>query len=216
MVVDVLRKRIENCIRAEVGKYEKKKFEEGLSKFYERVYFHEIDTRDRLNSRLQLPFAVIVSLVGILGYFLRQIDVSQDGLWVNLFYLFFVYSSVTLFIAVYLFIKASHGNVYSLIPTSKKTNEYHAKLSDFYREYDTCEELTQNYFEQYMNNTYIECASKNTKLNEKRSALLHGSNNALIVTIVLTVITFLFWTIRKSAKNRIYRSWAAINLERRE
>ncbi len=42
--------------------------------FYEKQYFHELASRERMQTILQIPFAVVVSLVAILASFVKDYE----------------------------------------------------------------------------------------------------------------------------------------------
>jgi hypothetical protein len=51
-----------------------------LFDLYEKLYFHEIDVREKLSGRLQTPMAIIFSLVGVLAYLLQNFDKDTAGI----------------------------------------------------------------------------------------------------------------------------------------
>ena len=45
-----------------------------LFDLYEKLYFHEIEVREKLGGRLQTPMAIIVSLIGVLAFLIQNFD----------------------------------------------------------------------------------------------------------------------------------------------
>ncbi|MFZ3037397.1 MAG: hypothetical protein WA112_09030 [Rugosibacter sp.] len=45
-----------------------------LCDLYEKLYFHEIEVREKLGGRLQTPMAIIVSLIGVLTFLIQNFD----------------------------------------------------------------------------------------------------------------------------------------------
>ena len=54
-----------------------------LDGVFERLYFHEIDGRDKVLQRLQLPLVAFLALVGLLGHIAQTAQRSNlgAGLW---------------------------------------------------------------------------------------------------------------------------------------
>lgn len=51
---------------------------------YEKLYFHELDRKDKLLARLNLPLAMIAGLLSFFGYLLNKAPSSSDG-WPGVF-----------------------------------------------------------------------------------------------------------------------------------
>jgi hypothetical protein len=59
-----------------------------LFDLYEKLYFHEIEVREKLGGRLQTPMAIIVSLIGVLTYLLQNFDSGHSGTATAIFFSF--------------------------------------------------------------------------------------------------------------------------------
>ena len=49
-----------------------------LYQLYEKLYFHELETRDKITGRLQVPLAIFISIISLAGYMLKNVDVFTD------------------------------------------------------------------------------------------------------------------------------------------
>lgn len=56
------------------------------NKLLSEVYFHELETRDRISSRLQINIAVYASFFTVTAYMLRMMDYSSHPVGLTLFY----------------------------------------------------------------------------------------------------------------------------------
>ncbi|EPW4410376.1 hypothetical protein ACWLOZ_004496, partial [Vibrio parahaemolyticus] len=52
--------------------------QEKLFEFYEKLYFHEMQNRDTLYTRVQINFALIFTGFSIVSYMLRMLDFSSN------------------------------------------------------------------------------------------------------------------------------------------
>lgn len=158
---------------------------------YEKLYFHEIDIREKLNSRLQAPLALIVSFIGTLAFFLQNYN-HQDSSYASYLFIVFIFlSAITLTRAIYTFIKSWHNNTYFFLPSSEDTERYRKQLIETYKEYQDSEKLAMGHFSNYLMKYYIDCSSKNTACNDRRSIFLHKTSKALILTALFMFAAFL-------------------------
>lgn len=161
-----------------------------LFELYEKLYFHEIEVREKLGGRLQTPMAIIVSLVGVLTYLIQNFDKDNGTAAMLWFSSLFVISIVTLAIAVYFFVRSWYGNTYAFLPSAEATEEYRKLLQSTYEQYKDGDSLAEKYLHDYLCTKYIACATQNTQCNDLRSIHLHKTNGTLIVSTVLVAVTF--------------------------
>lgn len=162
-----------------------------LFDLYEKLYFHEIEVREKLGGRLQTPMAIIVSLIGVLTYLLQNFDKDHTGTATATFLFLFALSSATFVTAVYFFVRSWYGNTYAFLPSAEATEEYRQLLQKTYEQYKDGDSLAETYLNDYLCTKYIACATQNTQCNDLRSLNLHKTNGTLIVSTVLFAVTFL-------------------------
>jgi len=78
--------------------------EEQLFKLYEKLYFHEIDMRERLNSRLQIPLTIIAVLLGFLAFMLQNKCGKVGNISEVVFWILFSFSFATISLSILFFI----------------------------------------------------------------------------------------------------------------
>lgn len=162
-----------------------------LFDLYEKLYFHEIEVREKLGGRLQTPMAIIVSLIGVLTYLLQNFDKDHTGAATVAFLFLFTMSIGALFTAIYFFIRSWYGNTYAFLPAAEATEEYRQLLQKTYEQHKDGDSLAETYLNDYLCTKYITCATQNTQCNDLRSLHLHKTNGTLIVSAVLVAVTFL-------------------------
>lgn len=52
-----------------------------LFDFYEKLYFHEVEAREKIAARLQIPLAILLSIASLYGYFLKGYSFSNTTFW---------------------------------------------------------------------------------------------------------------------------------------
>lgn len=174
-----------------------------LFDFYKELYFHEIDVRENLNSRIQVPLAIVVSLIGALAFMFLKIEGQISGITMKIFLVALVLTGATLASSIYFLVCSWIGHEYSFLPTARDTEEYRKTLIDTYKNYEKSDELTQGYLDEYVCEYYINSSTKNTNCNDKRSLYLHKANRNLVIAISLTALTFMLFYLGNFDKTRI-------------
>jgi hypothetical protein len=164
-----------------------------LKKLYEKIYFVEIDARDKIHSRLQLSLTLLLAVGGAVVFLLQNVD-YQTGAWTALramFVLFFCGGVVVLVVAAGFFVKAFHNSRYRFLPDSRQTADYRAQLEATYAQYEQSRQLVLDALDTYIITYYIDCGAFNTRVNDRRAAYLHSCNGAIIVAAVALMIAYL-------------------------
>jgi len=162
-----------------------------LRELFEKLYFHEIEAREKINGRLQLPMVLIISMLGAIAYMLQNLQRSYIDIWTILFLATLAATAVFLCIAIYNFIRSWFGNTYDFLPTPIDSSEYLNLLNTTYAEFDEKNQLIDQYLDEYLYDSYIHCATKNASCNDKRSIYLHKSHGYIITTSVSLLICFI-------------------------
>ena len=176
-----------------------------LFDLYEKLYFHEIDVREKLSSRLQAPMAIIVSLTGVIGFLIQKLDINQYSNTAILFKFLLVINAVSLFIATYYFVRSWYGNTYAFLPSAEDTESYRKLLETTYKSYKKGDAIAENHLNDYLCSYYIKCATQNTRCNDLRSLNLHKTNRSLIIAtlfVAISFIVFFFGGLDKAAINK--------------
>ena len=151
-----------------------------LYKLYEKLYFHELEIRDKLIGRLQISLTVIAILLGFLAFMLRNKADVASSTAVSIFWILFVISTVLIAASIIFFILSWYGYKYKLLPTASETDNYKNELFDHYKEYENSDELATNALNQYIYESFRDWSSENTTINDKKSFYLYLTNLFLI------------------------------------
>lgn len=162
-----------------------------LFRFYEKQYYHEIEVRDKLNSRMQIPLAVLVTVVGFLGFMFQNINYKADSFPIWIFLIFYFLALISSVYAIYCFSKSLFGHTDKLLPRANESEAYRNELISFYSDYKNKNELVDNAWREYLYNYYVDFSSVNTSNNDSRSYYLYKMTVALIVTTILSFMAFI-------------------------
>lgn len=164
-----------------------------LFSLYEKLYFHEIEVRENLTGRLQLPLAIIVSLVGGLIYLLQHVDLRHKGWLAPTFWGALTLGAVSITSAGYFFVRSWFGATYAFFPAAEEAERYRLLLDKTYASYHNGADLSKKYLHEFLCLKFIECATRNTRSNDSRSLFLHRTNGALIASTVFLASAFLLF-----------------------
>jgi hypothetical protein len=164
-----------------------------LYDLYEKLYFHELEVREKLIGRIQTPMAIIVPLVGVLTYLLLNFENNHTSTCSVFFVIFLLLSAFALFCSIFFIIRSWHGIPYSFLPAAEDTEAYRIDLENTYSEYENGKDLAEKYLYEYLCAYYIKCSSDNTRTNDLRVINLHKANRYLIATLLLTAFCFMFF-----------------------
>lgn len=152
---------------------------------YEKLYFRELDRIEKVSARLGLPFAVLLSAVALLSFLLNSLDRSNDGIWLNLFWILFFLSSLFLVIGAFFFRMAWFGHTDKYLPTAIEIENYYLELQTTYQDEPKKDQLVEKYFKDFLFDYYAQFASENAVSNDTRSYNIYRTIVALTISIFL-------------------------------
>ncbi|WP_299694461.1 hypothetical protein [uncultured Vibrio sp.] len=156
---------------------------EQLFELYEKLYFHEMEVRERITNRVQITFALVATGYTILSYMLRMFDNTVNDNATLVFSVSTVFTFVLSFVCVYFLVRAFWGNTYKGMPSPVETDEYREKLK---AHKTSIEEYNQTYpsnqqtkidvdslVSKHLYEKFRDCSSHNTEVNDRRSKQIH-------------------------------------------
>ncbi|PTO74856.1 hypothetical protein [Vibrio splendidus] len=167
---------------------------DGLFSFYERIYFHEMETREKLFTRIQISFALFFTGYSIASYMVRMLDFTSHKSVATAFVVLTIVSGLISLVGVRHLVIAFWGSVYKGMSSPAETDkyrqdvqEYASSIVEYNNQYpdnkqplvDLDDMVSQFVFEQLR-----DCASHNTKVNDSRFAHVHNSIRWLLVAII--------------------------------
>lgn len=178
---------------------------EELKELYEKLYFHEVEARDKIHSRLQLPLTLLLAIGGGAVFLFQNFD-YQAGAWNAqrvTFAFFFCSAVVILIVGMVCFVMALWNHDYLFLPDSEKTAEYKKLLDKTYESFDGRDKLISDALDQYLTGYYIKYAAFNTQVNDRRSAFIHYCNGAVIGAATLFIAAYLAFYFGDLDKSKI-------------
>ncbi|OBP15168.1 hypothetical protein A5320_07225 [Rheinheimera sp. SA_1] len=151
-----------------------------------------------MQSLLQIPFAITVSLIAILASFIKDYQSDADSSHLLLGGLFAIVL-LALVLVLYRFKNCFYGHEYWTLPTLDKIKEHRTVLMEYHLnnkcDEDTCtpEDKTNLSVTEQIDEYYIRCASYNAKVNSYRGDQWTALNQNLAVLAILVAVTYVYF-----------------------
>ncbi|WP_234122363.1 hypothetical protein [Clostridium hydrogenum] len=170
---------------------------------FEKMYYQEIEQKEKINSRTSIPLSVIFLLVASLGFFFKDIKKFPNATWVGYYKISLAAYCILVCMDIVLVCVAYYGYSYKYIQSpvilEKDYKIIDKYFNDNYEKYfkintnKTKEELIISGFKDHLCDQYATCTENNTKLNEKKLIYLRYTGWLIMASIVLCAITYLIY-----------------------
>jgi hypothetical protein len=168
--------------------------DEERHKLYEKLYFHEVDARDKVVARLQISMAILFSILSVFAILVKAVDIHIVGS-LNLWFYGFLGLSVILFLKSFIyFVGAFYNHGYSFMPSPLRMEDYRQELINHYEPYEGSENYVDEEFTKFIYDYFNKCTSANVIVNDLRSYKVHMCNRYLIFTVAPLLVSFLIFT----------------------
>ena len=166
--------------------------EESRFLFYERIYFYELERKEKLISRLNLPLTILVVLLSFFSYMLGNAPTTDDG-YVGVFFWVFYFCALICLLrgAYYFWISWQLPDFDKGLPTLIAMEAYRADATAHFAIHGENTDDAETYFKSVILNYYIEGASVNTENNDQRGANLTSLASNVTLTMILSVFSFI-------------------------
>ena len=161
-----------------------------LFTLYEKLYFQELDRREKLSARLNLPLAVLVAVIGFLSFMLGRAPRDIHTFVHLFFWVCFLGACIASAVGAWFFRAAWFGHSDKLLPTADATEEYRKELIRFYAEFEEKDALVDAGLMRYLYDYYRKFSSVNTTNNDARSYHLYQATYAITVAALLAFVAF--------------------------
>lgn len=174
---------------------------------YERLHFHELETREQISSRLQVSLGLVATLAGALSFLVGGVDRNGTGVGFIVFWILLSVSGLSLLYAAYQLKLVFWGNTYKEMPSGQAVKKHEVDLFSHYFEdplpsevasasdrEKAAKEFCAADFKDFIIEKYTNCATHNAQINMDRADQLHEANRGILVCAGLAFIAFIVFT----------------------
>lgn len=159
--------------------------EDKVFSLYEKYYFHEFDSRDKLVARLQLSLAILTAVVGFAVYLVAKVDIkgAYGSGAIFAFWFPLVVSAVCMLRACQWYLRALWGHTYECVPLASEMEKHRRSLVAYYEGRAEGLDSARSMFRKALLDYYIDCSSRNASINAGRYLNIHYSIRALVCSL---------------------------------
>lgn len=136
---------------------------------YKNIYFHELEVREQIVNRLNLPPVIFTALLTVYGFIMTKTRINDFSIMHVFVYFLLSLSMVWLIKASLHFYAALTGHEYSKIVSLERIDEY---AQDLAVSYPGDKKRQKKELDDYMIGSYVHCSKNNEDCNDGRSLLI--------------------------------------------
>ncbi|WP_156920993.1 hypothetical protein [Fundidesulfovibrio putealis] len=161
-----------------------------LFDFYSKLYFHELETKEKYNSRLQFPLVVIVSLLSFSGYIFSGINKwAFDNLFA-LSTILFIIGNGGILVSCYYFVRSYVSNSYYVLPYPTHIEKYRADMVEYYKDIACSQRYVEDKLKGEIFQWMVTASTDNGFMNKERTYMLHNFNKWSIGSVLCLMCSF--------------------------
>lgn len=170
---------------------------------YKNMYYYELDMKEKINSRINIPISINTVLVGGLGYFINDVRKLPNRTWVGFYFILLsIFAISVVATTVYVFI-AYYGYAYKYI-TPSMIREFDVELKkyydDNYEEYFKQDgisknELVNKSFQEKLIDKYVEASEWNLNLNGRKLMCFRMIGWTTLLSMISGLLTYLLLSV---------------------
>lgn len=178
-------------------------------------YYHELDSRDRIFSRLQLNFAIYASVIALLAYMVRMIDYSSSCVAITLFFVGLSAGAALLAWSIFYTVFALSGYEYKTLPKSEELIRYEDELkqhAESLKEYNL--KYKQDFkvsdpdvaLNKYISEAFSKCIDHNYAINEFRRQAVRKSIWSMVnasIPVIFSALLFVIFDLDASSPRKV-------------
>lgn len=160
--------------------------------FAEKVFYYELERKEKLIARLSLPLAILVALLSFFSYMLDKAPATTVGSIAVFFWSFYWCACICLGIGVWNFWRAWNLRVFDkALSTLEDIEAYRKSMLKLYASFDDGEEETNHQISLLIYDQYVTGATTNALNNDRRLDYLNRLSGFMAATILFALLSFI-------------------------
>lgn len=164
--------------------------------FFEKLYFHELDRKQSIESNFSLPTGIIAGLLGLIGYFFTHFrfggrEYPYSFVVELVFLIAAAISFVVLVTAAWWCARAVMGSAYEHLPGAETMLKYLIDLQNWHltSKSRNPQQSAASDFEEFLISSFARCSQINWKTNLVRSEELFRTKRATVWALFSLAVT---------------------------
>ncbi|HBO3646588.1 TPA: hypothetical protein L4S81_004618 [Pseudomonas aeruginosa] len=157
---------------------------------YEKVYYHELNRKEQIFSRLNVPLAVMVAVAGfyavLIGGDYKELEFGVR-IW---FWVTFALSLLALACGAVFFVDALLGRIDSALADPNTLETWRQSLRVYYSDQENCDAVVADEVRRALYADFMNCSSVMTVNNDRKASSLYFCNVLLIIAVFFAVVSY--------------------------
>jgi hypothetical protein len=170
-------------------------------KLYEKLYFHELDRREKIAARLSTPLGALIGSIGVFAFLLNSNPKFSSQISGSLFWIVLTAGLFALVGGAWHFRTAWLAHDERHVATAAKIDNYLEKLEEHYKGQPNSAQRVQEDFSQFLLDTFRRSATTNAENNDERSEALHKAGSWLTIAVSLALLSTIPYYLGKKQTN---------------
>lgn len=162
--------------------------------FYEKQYYHEIETKQKIDLRLQTIIVFTFAWLNLATYTLQVIDYENNKIVSLIFFNLMVIFGVFILFSLKHSIFSFYGSTYQYIESPSVFNDYYNETNEYYTKYENDEQYADKELKSFIQEKIIQTTDHNTRLNDRRSKNAFEAVRWLVFSFIPFSIAFSIFT----------------------
>lgn len=160
--------------------------------FAEKVYYYELERKEKLIARLSLPLAMLVALLTFFSYMLDKAPSPAAGKAGLFFWIFYWYACICLSVGVWNFWRAWNLRLFDkALTTLEDIEAYRDSMLELYAAFADGVEEANKQIHVLIYSQYVMGATTNALNNDKRLGYLNELSTFMAATILFALLSFI-------------------------
>ncbi|MEJ6654651.1 MAG: hypothetical protein QNL70_01395 [Pseudomonas sp.] len=162
-------------------------YDEELFAHFEKRYFHEVERKDHMFQRLNIPLAAIIAISGFYAVIFSLDLKSVETGWLIWFWIIAAISLLFMLAGFFFFVEALLGNMDKALPTPQDIDDWKHKLVEYYKDEEDAKNTISSTIREHLFISYMSCTTVVSINNEIRANSLYRCNIFLVLAAAVAV-----------------------------
>ena len=158
--------------------------------FYEKQYYHEIESKQKIDLRLQTIIVFTFAWLNLATYTLQVIDYENNKLislvFYNLMTMYFVFVLKSMRYSIFSF----YGSTYQYLQSPLVFDDYYNETNDYYTKHENDPDFADGELKFFIKENLIRSTHHNCTLNDERSQKAFESVKWLVISFLPFSLAF--------------------------
>ncbi|HDY7993030.1 TPA: hypothetical protein ACGUT0_003670 [Vibrio vulnificus] len=163
--------------------------------FYEKLYYHELESKQKIDLRLQSLIVFTAAWLNAVAYILQTIDLNESTMTLLFFYNLITLYCVFIVRSLYFSISSFYGSVYQYLEKPSVFRNYYNEYYDYCKDNNKSTKEAKNELKLFIMDSITSCTDNNSNLNDLRSKNAFEATRWLVYSFAPFTLAFVIFIV---------------------